>query len=132
MRKYLILSLTLTFSKSTDSDSVLVIMLKSVAGSISSSLTLTCHCLLLWYLILGSARAHIISIPKSSQNKVTSFSVAICMNKTKILCGQFNTCSVKLADILTRTVKLSAKNLHFIFHRINHLPAIIDLSLFFH
>ena len=32
---------------------------------------------------------------------MTSFSIAICMNKTKIHCGQLN-CSVKLADVLTR------------------------------
>ena len=31
--------------------------------------------------------------------EVTSFSVAICMNKTKILGGQLN-CSVKLAEKL--------------------------------
>ena len=32
---------------------------------------------------------------------MTSFSVAICMSKMKILFGQLN-CSVKLADVSTR------------------------------
>ena len=82
------------------------------------------------------------------QFEVTSFSVAICMNKTKILGGQLN-CSVKLADVSTRcsshpqgkrassrnvgkfyrTVKLSTKNLHFIQYAVLythvHVPKVL-------
>ena len=47
-------------------------------------------------------------------HQVISFSVAICMNKTKILCGQLN-CSVKLADVSTRSSSHPLqKNLRFI------------------
>ena len=46
----------------------------------------------------GSAAVHLLA---KETIEVTSFSVAICMKQTKILCGQLN-CSAKFADVSTR------------------------------